>query len=238
MRSAASASPLAPQEAFGATFWTASCRSGRCIRPWSRAVRAEAAGVREVALLAAEEGELEVADRHVGDTDFGAQVSRLAPSSIRPGDDGHLAAEDEGDVWQAAVARDRVGGPSSGFSSSGVSSLAVPIGWRPAHCSVSSSALEQMLPRWRWSISKAFGRVTAIDLMLASPARVSEVELQARVLARAVALLAAELGDRHLRLEGEGRAVDRVEVGAEVGHRALVADPLRGDRERDCSWSG
>ena len=26
-----------------------------------------------------------------------------------------------------------------------------------------------MLPRWRWSISKAFGRVTAIDLRLASP---------------------------------------------------------------------
>src|SRR3978361_1545996 len=29
-----------------------------------------------------------------------------------------------------------------------------------------------MLPRWRWSIAKAFGSVTATDLMLASPGRV------------------------------------------------------------------
>ena len=50
--------------------------------------------------------------------------------------------------------------------------LALPIGVRPAHCFSASSFSEQMLPRWRWSISKAFERVTLSDLMLASPGRV------------------------------------------------------------------
>ena len=107
-------------------------------------------------------------------------------------------------------------GPSRGFSSSGVSSVTKPIGWRPAQCSRSSWALEQRLPRWRWSISKAFGRVTETDLRLASPACGVQVELQGGVLAAGGELVAAELGDRHLRGEGEGRAVDRVEVGGEV----------------------
>ena len=89
-----------------------------------------------------------------------------------------------------------------------------------------------MLPRWRWSISKAFGRVTESDLMLASPARVLRSNCRAGLAVRSGPLAAAQLLDRHLRLEGQRRAVVDVEVGGEVGDRALVADPLRVDRER------
>ena len=87
------------------------------------------------------------------------------------------------------------------------------------------------MPRWRWSISKAFGRVTdeRFDVGVAGPGvRSKRSSGFGAALGR---LAAAELRDRHLRLEGQRRAVDRVEVGGEVGDRALVADPLRGDRE-------
>ena len=88
-----------------------------------------------------------------------------------------------------------------------------------------------MLPRWRWSISKAFGRVTDSDLMLASPGRVFEFDREAWVLASLGSLAPTELGDRHLRSEGERKAVGSVEVGAETRRRTLVADPFRADRE-------
>ena len=58
-----------------------------------------------------------------------------------------------------------------------------------------------------------------------------EVEAQRRV-GRSLGLLASALQrDGHLRLEGKRRAVVGVEVGREVGHRPLVADPLRVDGE-------
>ena len=65
----------------------------------------------------------------------------------------------------------------------------MPIAWRPAHRSAASWAFEQMLPRWRWSIAKAFGSVTATDLMLASPGAGPQVELERRVLAARVVFL-------------------------------------------------
>ena len=58
-----------------------------------------------------------------------------------------------------------------------------------------------------------------------------QVEPQARVLGPSGGLLAAELGDRHPRIKAECGTVVGVEVGGEVSDRALVADPLRGDRE-------
>ena len=84
-----------------------------------------------------------------------------------------------------------------------------------------------MLQRWRWSIAKAFGRVTVTVLRLASPSRVRRSNCSLGFWAAAG--LAADLANRHLRLEPEVRAVDRVEVGGEIGARPLVADPLRGD---------
>ena len=109
--------------------------------------------------------------------------------------------------------------------------VASPIGWRPAHWVAISSFSEQRLPRWLWSISKALGRVTAIDLMLASPGRVVRSNCRAGLAARG-SPCGRRAGDRHLRLEGKRGAVDGVEVGGEVGDRALVADPLGGDAKR------
>ena len=54
-----------------------------------------------------------------------------------------------------------------------------------------------------------------------------EVELEARVLAAQRLFMTAELPHGHLRLEGQAVAVDDLEVGGEVGDRALIADPLR-----------
>ena len=64
--------------------------------------------------------------------------------------------------------------------------VAVPIAWRPAHLVLASSASEQRLPRWRWSIAKALERVTESDLMLASPARVFRSNCRLGSLVRAV----------------------------------------------------
>ena len=113
-----------------------------------------------------------------------------------------LAVEDEGEPRQAAGAGDRVDRAlRSGSSSSGVRVDALPIGVLPAQWSAASSFSEQMLPRWLWSIANALGRVTASDLMLASPGRVRRSNCSVGFWPRAGVLAAAELPDRHLRLE-------------------------------------
>ena len=109
--------------------------------------------------------------------------------------------------------------------------VAIPIAWRPAHFVLASSASEQRLPRWRWSIAKALERVTESDLMLASPGRVFRSNCRLGSLVAGGRTPPAELADRHLRGKGERRAVDGVEVGGEVRDRPLIADSLRGDRE-------
>ena len=72
-----------------------------------------------------------------------------------------------------------------------------------------------MLPRWRWSISKAFESVTESDLMLASPCAGPEVEAAAPGSRRGGSSCDRRAGGRHLRLEAERRAVDRMEVASE-----------------------
>ena len=75
----------------------------------------------------------------------------------------------------------------------GWSAVAVPIASRPAHLVLASSASEQRLPRWRWSIAKALERVTESDLMLASPSLVFRSNCRLGSLVRAVEPCAAEL---------------------------------------------
>ena len=131
-----------------------------------------------------------------------------------------------------AEAGDRVGGAGQRLRRAAASSSS-PSRSAGGRRSVRSRAalFEQMLPRWRWSIAKAFGRVTETDLMLASPGRVRRSNCSSGSWLRLRRLAAAELPDRHLRLERQRRAVDGVEVGGEVGDRPLVADPLGVDRE-------
>ena len=103
----------------------------------------------------------------------------------------------------------------------------MPIAWRPAHWVSASSFSVQRLPRWFWSISKAFGRVTATDLMLASPGRVVRSNCRLGSLPRLVALWPPSWRIAHLRLEGKRGAVDRAGRARRRRPGALVADPLR-----------
>ena len=115
-----------------------------------------------------------MADRRVGDD---GDDRPQAPGLVRGGfglrQQRDLAVEDEDQVRQVArTRRPRRRGPLSGWSSSGVFTQTLPIGWRPAHRSLPAVTREQMLNRWRWSIWKALGRVTVTDFRFASPSRV------------------------------------------------------------------
>ena len=115
-----------------------------------------------------------------------------------------LAVEDEGQARQAAGARDRVDRAGERLVEQRRRRRRLADRGAAGALFSASSFSEQMLPRWRWSISKAFGSVTESDLMLASPGAGPQVELEAGLPARRGCLAAAELADRHLRLEGEG----------------------------------
>ena len=71
-------------------------------------VLADVAGVDQVAGLAAEDGQREVADRGVGDDRDGRLQAPAGGRRVGPRDQLDLAVEDEGQPRQAAGARDRV----------------------------------------------------------------------------------------------------------------------------------
>ena len=140
-------------------------------------------------------------------------------------------AEDEGEVGQNAEARNRVDRALERlFEQRGVGGRFAD---RLAAGALIGGEFErsQMLPRWRWSISKALGRVTATDLMLASPGRVLSSIARLGSLLRWVALWPPSWVIDSLRLEGQREAVDRLERRGEADRRALVADPFGGDGE-------
>ena len=156
-----------------------------------RARGADVAGVDEVALFAAEEGEAEVADRGVGDDrDGGLQAAAFDRGLVSArGISIDLAVEDEGEARQSARARDRVDRARSAAGRAAASSSSPsPIGWRPAHCVAASSVSEQMLPRWRWSICEGVGERHRERLDVGVAGSRPEVELRARVGGAAVAL--------------------------------------------------
>ena len=84
-----------------------------------------------------------------------------------------------------------------------------------------------MLPRWRWSISKALGRVTAERFDVGVAGAGIQFDREARVLASGGGLVATELGNRHPGRKAESKAVNGMEVGGEGDGRTLVAHPFR-----------
>ena len=88
---------------------------------------------------------------------------------------------------QAAEARDGVGGAGERLVEQRCCRRRRADRLAPGALVGGQFGLEQRLPRWRWSISKAFGRVTATDLMLASPGRVVRSKRRLGFWLRAVA---------------------------------------------------
>ena len=114
----------------------------------------------------------------------------------------------------------------------------VPIAWRPAQCVGGQFGFGADVAEVALVDREGGGEGDRDRFDVGVAGAGLEVEAQARVLGAGGLLVAAELGDRHLRGEGQARAVDGVEVGGEGDRGALVADPFGADREGASSWSG
>ena len=124
-----------------------------------------------------------------------------------------LAVEDEGEARQAAGAGDGVDRAAERLVEQRRRRRRLADrACVPAHSVSTSSFSEQMLPRWRWSIAKACGRVTARDLMLASPGRVRRSKRSCGFFARFVSLRPPTCRTVIFGLKPSESAVDRVEV--------------------------
>ena len=171
-----------------------------------------------------------MADRRVGD-DRNRRLQRalrVEKDSAR-GTSRDLAVEDEGEARQAALAGDRVDRAGErlveqrGRRRRGADRL--PAGaFRAAKFGLGAEVAEMALVD-REGLRQ--GHRERFDVGVAGPGLEVEAKRSGSCDRRCV--LAAQLADRQLRFEREGRAVDRLEVGAEVGDRALVADALRVD---------
>ena len=117
----------------------------------------------------------------------------------------------------------RYTGPLSGWSSSGVSAVALPITESAGQASAANCTLVQTVPMWALSSSSFFGIATVVR----GDVRFAGLLAQDRVQGRVAAPLggAAQL-QAELRREGERGAVGDLEVRRRAGDPALVAEDL------------
>src|SRR4051794_4513386 len=201
-----------------------------------RRMDTEAARIREIPLLPAEDEEVEVADRSVGDDrNRGLESAAGDGLAFRAGQKVDLPVEKEGQPRQAAGARYRIDRAAERLVEKGRG--------RPRRADLPAAGA---LSCREFFLAAELSEVTLIDLEgvrqghrqrfdVRVPCARGEVDFKTRVAAPMGRPLPADLSDRELRPEPERRAVDRMEVGGEVGHGTLIADPSRIDRERQAT---
>ena len=158
--------PLAWQDGFTVTRWVSRLPFRATYRSSSPAPGTEVAGVGQVALARRRRGR-GGSGRSSASGTSGTMVVRWPPPTevdSACGSRRHLATEDEGEVGQLAGAGDRVGGADERLVEEWRRcAQPVPIACLAGAAAAASWIFVQMLPRWRWSIAKAGGRVAASE---------------------------------------------------------------------------